>query len=69
MPKIVTPLPTTSEDIDTEPVALLRGEFRLGHQDQPPDVRLLVSHCVFGSPDAGSPTSDTRPRSGACTKI
>jgi AraC-like DNA-binding protein len=43
--------PATSED-DTLPVALLHGEFRLGIQSGPPDVRLLVGHCVFGSPDA-----------------
>jgi AraC-like DNA-binding protein len=44
--------PTTSEDVDTAPVALLHGEFRLGVQGEPPDVLLLVGHCVFGSPDA-----------------
>ncbi len=44
--------PTTSEDFDTVPVALLHGEFRLGVQSGPPDVLLLVGHCVFGSPDA-----------------
>jgi AraC-like DNA-binding protein len=44
--------PTTSEDFDTAPVALLHGEFRLGVQSGPPDVLLLVGHCVFGSPDA-----------------
>ena len=44
--------PTTSEDLDTVPVALLHGEFRLGVQSGPPDVLLLVGHCVFGSPDA-----------------
>jgi AraC-like DNA-binding protein len=44
--------PATSEDIDIAPVALLNGEFRLGVQSGPSDVRLLVGHCVFGSPDA-----------------
>jgi AraC-like DNA-binding protein len=44
--------PLASEDIDTSPVALLGGEFRLGIQGGPPDVQLLVGHCVFGSPDA-----------------
>jgi AraC-like DNA-binding protein len=44
--------PPTSEDIDTSPVALLHGEFRLGIQSGPPDVRLLIGHCAFGSPDA-----------------
>ncbi|MCE3607244.1 AraC family transcriptional regulator [Massilia sp. P8910] len=44
--------PTTASDADTTPVALLHGEFRLGAQGEPPDVLLLVGHCVFGSPDA-----------------
>jgi AraC-like DNA-binding protein len=44
--------PATSEDIETSPVALLDGEFRLGVQSGPPDVRLLIGYCVFGSPDA-----------------
>src|SRR5271155_1209496 len=42
----------TSEDIDTTPVALLDGEFRLGIRSGPPDVRLLIGYCVFDSPDA-----------------
>jgi AraC-like DNA-binding protein len=41
-----------SDDVDTMPVALAHGEFRLGVHDGPPDVRLLVGHCEFGSPDA-----------------
>src|ERR1700733_15111963 len=45
--------PTTSQDIATSPVALPDGEFRLGIQSGPPDIRLLVGYCVFGSPDAG----------------
>jgi AraC-like DNA-binding protein len=44
--------PATSEELDTTPVALLPGEFRLGIQSGPPEVRLLVGHCAFGSPDA-----------------
>jgi AraC-like DNA-binding protein len=44
--------PMASEDIDTTPIALLDGEFRLGIQSGPPDVQLLVGYCVFGSPDA-----------------
>lgn len=39
-------------DADTTPVAVLHGEFRLGVQDAPADVVLLVGHCAFGSPDA-----------------
>ncbi len=44
--------PPILEDIETSPVALLNDEFRLGTQSGPPDVRLLVGYCVFGSPDA-----------------
>ncbi|MGO9993523.1 MAG: AraC family transcriptional regulator [Steroidobacteraceae bacterium] len=44
--------PMTPVDTDTSPVALLDGEFRLGTQSGPPDVRLLVGYCIFGSPDA-----------------
>ncbi|KJC49132.1 AraC family transcriptional regulator [Bradyrhizobium sp. LTSP885] len=35
------------------PVALATGEFRIGDQDGPTDLRMLVGHCSFGSPDAG----------------
>jgi AraC-like DNA-binding protein len=34
------------------PVALGNGEFRIGTRDGPIDVRMLVGHCSFGSPDA-----------------
>jgi len=44
--------PMTSEDLDSVPVALHPGEFRIGEQSGPPDVLYLVGHCVFGSPDA-----------------
>lgn len=44
--------PPASGHPDTSPVALLNGEFRLGIPSGPPDVQLLVGHCVFGSPDA-----------------
>ncbi|WP_213769244.1 AraC family transcriptional regulator [Caballeronia sp. dw_19] len=44
--------PATSEYFDDTPIPLFRGEFRLGAQDGPPDVRLLVGYCTFGSPDA-----------------
>jgi AraC-like DNA-binding protein len=40
------------EDVDTVPVALPNGEFRLGEQSGLPEVQLLVGYCVFGSPDA-----------------
>ncbi len=44
--------PMSPEDVDTAPVELLNGEFRLGAQNAPPDAHLLVGHCAFGSPDA-----------------
>ncbi|WP_144161393.1 AraC family transcriptional regulator [Paraburkholderia sp. BCC1885] len=44
--------PAASEYFDDTPVALFRGEFRLGAQDGPPDVQMLVGYCTFGSPDA-----------------
>jgi len=37
---------------DPPPVCRLQGEIRHGRQSGLPDVRLLVGHCVFGSPDA-----------------
>jgi hypothetical protein len=43
--------PLASGDADTSPVCPL-GEFRLGTQNGPPDVLMLVDDCVFGSPDA-----------------
>lgn len=42
----------TSKDTVTAPVRLADGQFRLGDQAGPPDVRFLIGHCVFGSPDA-----------------
>jgi AraC-like DNA-binding protein len=46
----VEPLP--AGDRGHPPVLLPNGQFRLGRQDGPPDVRMLVGHCIFGSPDA-----------------
>lgn len=37
---------------DRPPVAQGPGEFRLGAQEGPPEVRFIIGHCVFGSPDA-----------------
>ncbi|MBE1161744.1 AraC family transcriptional regulator [Dyella acidiphila] len=34
------------------PAALPHGEFRIGDPHGPPDVRLLIGYCRFGSPDA-----------------
>lgn len=44
--------PPSSEDTVTSPIALPDGEFKLGSPHAPPDVRLLVGHCTFASPDA-----------------
>ena len=35
-----------------EPVRLASGEFRVGDPEGPADVRTLVGHCTFASPDA-----------------
>jgi AraC-like DNA-binding protein len=40
------------EDVETVPEQLLAGHFRVGAQNVPPQVVLLVGHCHFGSPDA-----------------
>ena len=46
--------PAASDESDVDACrARDNGEFRHGVQSGPPDVRLLVGHCVFGSPDAG----------------
>ena len=44
--------PVASQDSDPPPILLPHGDFRLGIQSGPPDVRLLVGYCAFGSPDA-----------------
>lgn len=44
--------PPPEQDPDTLPVALTTGEFRIGDQDGPIDLRMLGGHCSFGSPDA-----------------
>jgi AraC-like DNA-binding protein len=42
-----------TEGSETMPVEVRPGEFRIGWQDGPADVRMLVGYCIFGSPDAG----------------
>jgi AraC-like DNA-binding protein len=37
---------------DTLPTLLPDGTYRVGETSDPPDVRMLVGHCSFGSPDA-----------------
>ncbi len=42
------PCGSEPERVETSP-----GVFRLGSPDEPPNVRMLVGHCGFGSDDAG----------------
>src|SRR5690625_1471745 len=44
--------PVTSPNLQTVPVKQPNGQFRLGVQNGPPDVLLLVGHCTFSSQDA-----------------
>lgn len=48
----VSSLEPPDSDLDSVPVVLPGGEYRLGRPDGPPDVRMLVGYCTFGSPDA-----------------
>jgi len=42
-----------STGLDSRPVEIKPNVFRLGDQVGEPDVRMLVGHCAFASPDAG----------------
>ena len=44
--------PIVPADLETSPTVSPDGEFRVGRQEGPTDVRLLLGHCFFGSPDA-----------------
>jgi AraC-like DNA-binding protein len=44
--------PEPPADLTSKPVLLPNGEFRLGELDTPADVRMLIGHCTFTSPDA-----------------
>ncbi len=44
--------PMLLERGDSVPIELRPGLVRLGSQDGPPDVRVLLGYCTFGSPDA-----------------
>ncbi|MEQ5836217.1 AraC family transcriptional regulator [Marinobacter sp. NFXS9] len=39
------------QNSEMQPVAIGAGEFRVGLQDAPPDLRMVVGHCDFESPD------------------
>jgi AraC-like DNA-binding protein len=43
---------TTDAGVDPMTITMLPGETRHGNPDGPSDVRLLVGHFAFGSPDA-----------------
>lgn len=44
--------PEPSNSLITIPVELIQGEFHAGDQEGPVNIKLLVGHCEFGSPDA-----------------
>jgi AraC-like DNA-binding protein len=41
-----------SHRVGSQPIEVSPGVMRLGAADVPPEVRMLVGHCAFGSPDA-----------------
>ena len=45
-------LETPLAGLNSLPVAQGNGVFRIGNQDGPTDLRMLVGHCSFESPDA-----------------
>jgi AraC-like DNA-binding protein len=45
-------IPAPADSPEAVPVALGTGDFRIGNQDGPPDLKMLVGHCNFISPDA-----------------
>ena len=49
----LTSLDPPPEGVESDPpVCMASGEFRIGAEDGPPNVRMLVGHCSFASPDA-----------------
>ncbi|GHB14750.1 AraC family transcriptional regulator [Salinicola rhizosphaerae] len=44
--------PSPAPDIESRPIALGGGAFRLGTADTVPDVRMLIGHCHFDSANA-----------------
>ena len=45
-------VPVPSGTPESVPVGTAAGEFRVGDPEGSPDLRMLVGHCNFGSPDA-----------------
>lgn len=44
--------PPTLAEFGAPPILIADGEYRLGEKERVPTVRMLVGHCIFGSPDA-----------------
>ena len=44
-------LPPPTHDVEPETAELSPGVFRLGRPGDPPNVRMLIGHCVFSSDD------------------
>lgn len=49
---VASSLPSPPPEVENWPVALGDGAFRLGTADAAPDLRMLIGHCQFESPDA-----------------
>jgi AraC-like DNA-binding protein len=47
-----SPDPAPADDVVSMPTEIGPREFRLGSRGAPPNVRMLVGYCVFGSTDA-----------------
>ena len=45
--------PPVSATLNTLPIAVANGHFRLGNQHEPADMLAMLGHCVATSPDAG----------------
>ena len=45
-------VPFAADDPAAAPIGRIEGGVRLGRQDGPVDLRMLVGNCEFGSPDA-----------------
>lgn len=45
-------LPAPASSPEAVPVAVGRGEFRIGDPNGPSDLKMLAGHCSFDSPDA-----------------
>ncbi len=39
------------DETSREPIEIGEGLFRVGREDEPPNLRIRIGHCSFGSPD------------------